>query len=291
MASEQVTKPKRTMQLELTPLTAAHLPEATELSRAVQWPHRLEDWQFVLSLGEGLAAHAEGRLVGTAMHWNYERSLTRIGMVLVDPAAHRAGIGRSLMVALLDRIAAPTIVLNATEAGGPLYRNLGFIETATIFQHQGTTASVPPASLRLGERIRPFGRNDNARLVELDANAFGIRRPQVLASLVEVAEAVVLDDAGEAAGFAFCRRFGRGLVIGPVVARDVQAAQALLAHWIGSNSGKFVRVDVPADAALSPWLEGLGLTRCDQVTTMCRGAAPSSTGPFRTFALANQALG
>ena len=64
-----------------------------------------------------------------------------------------------------------------------------------------------------------------------------------------------------------------------------------MANWIGSNSGKFVRIDVPAVSGLSPWLDGLGLKRCDQVTTMCRGAAPTSTGPFRTFALVNQALG
>ena len=205
-----MTKQQRDLQLEFTPLGAADLPAATELSRAVQWPHRLEDWQFAFALGEGLAAHAAGRLVATAMRWNYERSVTRIGMVLVDPAAQRAGIGRALMDALLRRIAAPAILLNATEVGAPLYRNLGFIGTATIVQHQGTPASLPPALLRLGERIRPLGRNDNAHLVELDAAASGMRRPQVFEALLDVAEAVVLDDAGETAGFAFCRRFGRG---------------------------------------------------------------------------------
>ena len=270
---------------------ATDLPAATELSRDVQWPHRLEDWQFVLALGQGLAAYAGDRLVGTAAWWTYEHAVTRIGMVLVDPKSQRAGIGGKLMRAVLDRITTPAIVLIATDAGEPLYRKLGFMATAAVNQHQGTAGAVPLASLRSGERIRPLGRNDTARLVELDAAAAGVQRPLVVAALIECGEAVVFDDAGEIGGFAFCRRFGRGLVIGPVVARDVAAAQALAAHWIGSHANKFLRIDVPDDTGLSPWLNELGLSRSSQVNTMCRGTPPIPASPFRVFALANQALG
>ena len=282
---------QRFQHLELTLLTATDLPAAVNLTHDVQWPHRLEDWQFVLALGQGLAATAGDRLVGTAMWWTYERAVTRIGMVLVDPQVQRAGIGRALMAGVLARIATPAIVLNATEVGEPLYRKLGFLRTATIVQHQGTSASLPLAALRAGERIRPLGRNETARLIACDAAAVGVPRTDLIEALIVHAEAVVLDDAGETAGFAFCRRFGRGLVIGPVVARDAQAAKALIAHWIGSHAGKFVRIDVPEDCNLSPWLDDLGLQRCDLVHTMCRGAPPTPTGPFRTFALVNQALG
>ena len=286
-----MSKQQRLSQLKLAPLTAADLPAVVELTRDVQWPHRLEDWQFVLALGQGLAATAGDLLVGTAMWWTYGRAVTRIGMVLVDPKVQRAGIGSTLMSAVLERIETPTIVLNATEVGEPLYRKLGFLPMAAIVQHQGTTASVPLTALRVGERIRPLGRNETARLFACDVAATGVERSAVIEALVSDTEAVVLDDAGETAGFAFCRRFGRGLVIGPVVARDVQAAKALIAHWIGSHTSKFVRIDVPADSGLSPWLGDLGLAGSDPVNTMCRGPAPTAIGPFRTFALVNQALG
>src|SRR5258706_11563362 len=100
------------------------LPAAHALSKDVGWPHRLEDWQSVLSVGEGIVAHSAGRLIGTAMWWAYERKVARIGMVIVDPAIQRSGIGRALMLASLDRITENTVILNATKAGEKLYRQL-----------------------------------------------------------------------------------------------------------------------------------------------------------------------
>jgi Acetyltransferase (GNAT) domain len=113
----------------------------------------------------------------------------------------------------------------------------------------------------------------------------------VIAALIENGEAVVLDDAGETVGFAFYRRFGRGHVIGPVVARDTASAKALIAHWIGSNAGMFMRIDVPGESGLSNWLEELGLARVDNVVTMVRGAPLKHAAGFHVFGAVNQALG
>jgi GNAT superfamily N-acetyltransferase len=286
-----VLNPRPAAALQLRPLTAADLPAATDLSQAVQWPHRLEDWQFVLALGHGLAAYAGDRLVGTALWWTYERCVTRIGMVLVDPSVQRGGIGRVLMDAVLEQVTTPTVQLNATAAGDPLYSKLGFLPLASIVQHQGLSGTVPLAALRAGERIRPLGRNETASLITLDAVACGVRRPKVIEALIEHAEAVVLDAAGETAGFAFCRRFGHGQLIGPVVARDAQTAQTMLAHWIAQNTGKFTRVDLPADSGLSPWLDEFGFARSSPVNTMSRGTPLVDSQEFRTFALVSQALG
>jgi hypothetical protein len=195
------------------------------------------------------------------------------------------------MLGILDRIAEPTVLLNATKQGETLYRQLGFQDIGSIVQHQGVAFSTPLVPLRAGERIRPLGRNDAARLVELDAIACGGRREGVIAALIENGEAIVLDDAGETVGFAFCRRFGRGHLIGPLVARDTAGARALIARWIGSNAGTFMRIDVPGASGLSDWLEELGLARVDSALTMVRGVAPKSDGGFQAFAAVNQALG
>jgi hypothetical protein len=52
------------------------------------------------------------------------------------------------------------------------------------------------------------------------------------------------------------------------------------------------RIDIPEDAGLSPWLEGLGLAHVGGPVAMLRGASniPGSTNA-RIFALASQALG
>ena len=49
----------------IEPLEEKHLPQAHALSAALGWPHRVEDWRFVLGLGHGLAAIDGDRLQGT----------------------------------------------------------------------------------------------------------------------------------------------------------------------------------------------------------------------------------
>ena len=276
---------------EILKMAAQNLPAAQALSRAVNWPHRLEDWQFVHSVGQGLVAYSGDQLVGTAMWWTYDSTIVRLGMVIVDPTIQRSGVGRALMLGILDRTSEPTLLLNATKQGEALYRQLGFLGAGSIVQHQGASCSAPLVPLRDGERIRPLGRNELARLVELDAAACGVRREGVIAALIEAGEAVVLDDAGETVGFAFYRRFGHGYTIGPVVARDTASARALISHWAGSNAGMFMRIDVPGESGLSNWLEELGLARVGNAVTMVRGAPPKPAAGFHVFGAVNQALG
>lgn len=272
-------------------MTAGDLPAAQALSRAVSWPHRLEDWQFVHRIGQGLVACSADRVVGTAMWWNHEGKIARLGMVIVDPSLQRSGIGRALMQGVLARIGAPVVLLNATKEGEPLYRKLGFREFGSIVQHQGVPVAAPSASLRPGECIRAASRYDLATLATLDAAACGARREDIIAALIASGEAVVLEDAGTAVGFAFCRRFGRGHLIGPIVAPDATHAKTLIAHLIVAQAGTFLRIDVPGASGLSDWLEQARLLRVDEVVAMARGEPPEQGEHFRAFAAVNQALG
>jgi GNAT superfamily N-acetyltransferase len=276
--------------LEVAPLSVADLPAALALSQAVKWPHRLEDWRFVFEIGAGLAAFSGGRLIGVAMWWPYGDRQSRIGMVIVDPSLQRAGVGRRLMARILNRAASPTILLNATKEGEALYRRLGFQPIGEIFQHQGVAAAEPALAARDGQRLRPFERRDADVVLALDAAAVGAERRRLIDRLLIEGEAILLEEGGAVAGFAFHRRFGRGGLIGPVAARDAGSAQALIAHWIGVEPGLFQRIDLSSDLGLSPWLEARGLKQVDSVTTMVLGAPPQ-TGAVKIFGIANQALG
>lgn len=91
------------------------------------------------------------------------------------------------------------------------------------------------------------------------------------------------------AGFAVARRFGRGTVIGPVIAPDEAGAIAVVAAL--AEPGAFTRLDVPAEAtALAGFLSDHGLARVDTVIAMTAGAWRSAPPPHR-FALIAQALG
>ena len=97
--------------------------------------------------------------------------------------------------------------------------------------------------------------------------------------------------AASPVGFSVLRRFGRGLVIGPVVAPDVASARALISHWCNLYAGEFMRIDVDAESGMPPWLESLGLKRVGTGTTMVRGKLPPRGPACGGWALITQAMG
>jgi GNAT superfamily N-acetyltransferase len=272
-------------------LNAGDLEAAQSLSREFQWPHRLEDWQFGLAHGQGVAALRDGELVGTALHWRWGKQHATVGLVMVSPRMQGQRLGQHLMHAVMAGLEGRTVLLHATPEGRGLYERMGFEIVGEIRQHQGLAAPAPILALAPGERLRPLGRNDAKALVALDTRAAGMPRDAVLHQLLAEGEAVVLARGGEAVGFSIVRRFGRGYAIGPVVAPDLTSAQALVGHWCSRYAGKFLRIDVDAASGLPEWLEGQGLPRVDTVTTMVRGGPLERGTAVGGWALVNQAMG
>ena len=275
----------------LRAMQADDLGAAHALSLEVHWPHRLADWQLVFELGQGIVAERDGELVGAAMSWLWGPGHATLGLVIVDPRCRGRRIGFRMMQALLALLSGRSIWLNATQAGRGLYERLGFVRVGEVRQHQGTALSAPLVALAEGWRLRPSDHNDQASLIKLDALGRGMPRDHLLTGLLTQADTVVLDYADQARGFAMLRRFGRGLVIGPVVAPDAAGAMALIAYLVGLSAGKFVRIDVDFDGGLTEWLESLGLLRVDMATEMLRGSIPAGEAVVRRFALVTQALG
>jgi len=264
---------------------------AHKLSLAVRWPHRIEDWEFARRLGTGHVAEESRGLVGTVLSWKFGPRHAALGMVIVDPQWQGRGVGRELMARALADLGDRTVLLHATPAGQGLYARLGFAPVGKVDQHQGTARNVPPASLSRGERLRPVGRSDAAKLSALAARATGMSRSNAIAALLAAAEGIVLDRNGEPIGFALIRRFGKGQLVGPVVAPDVGRAKALIGHWIASSARQFLRIDVGSGSGLGEWLASLGLPKVDTVVVMVRGKPPHPDAGLRQYAIANQALG
>jgi len=274
----------------LRAMIAADIDQATELSREQAWPHREEDWALFLRLGEGIVAECDGRIVGTIMAWRYGADHASIGMVIVSPTMQGQGLGRGLMEAMLARLEGRSIVLNATDEGLPLYRKLGFVEAGMVYQHQAVAGVMPLAELRPGERVRPTGGADDM-LADIYRRASGMDRAALFERLADEASTVVLTADHHPTGFAQFRRFGRGWLVGPVVAPDSAGAKALILHWLATGAGSFCRLDVTGQSGLSDWLEEIGLPRVGQVVAMVRGTAPVAAPGIAVQALAAQALG
>lgn len=294
LASPDRRKFEETSVAVLNKLNTQHLPQALTLSSALGWPYRLEDWAFAHRLGEGLALQQDDRLVGTAMRWDYGDAFASVGMIIVAQASRGHGYGARLFDALLDSAGARSIFLNSTAEALELYRRRGFVPTGTLNQHQGVFLSAGEQSgvAESGDcRVGSASGSDLTEIIRLDEAALGMPRPELLMSIAEVGRFYVLSRGGSVTGYAACRAFGKGHVIGPVIAPDVDTARVLIDSILSQLPTGFVRVDTRADSGLSPWLESRGLPRVDTATPMIRGASPPASEGARVFALCSQSLG
>ncbi len=284
--SEQTAERRSLRPVALSP---EHLPQALALSQALQWPYRLEDWAFALALGRGFAVEIDARLAGTALWWPYGQDQASAGMIIVAADAQRMGIGRALMEALLADAAGRSMILNSTREGFSLYKSLGFVERGHVHQHQAMLTHAPapdPAAA-----TRPFRAADLEAVRRLDHAASGMERAVLIDALFGIGEVKVVKRDGVVCGYGCARRWGRGIVIGPVVAETAAEARGLISALAAPHAGRFVRLDVTSACGLSPWLEAIGLPRVDQVVAMTRGEPPRSSAHAALFALASQSLG
>nr|WP_311740010.1 GNAT family N-acetyltransferase [Bradyrhizobium sp. CB1015] len=273
----------------LVPFARSHLEGALKLSQEMTWPYRLEDWNVALQLGTGFVLERAGTVIGTAAWWPYGETHASAGMIIVAKAAQGRGYGARLMDALLSSARPRTITLNSTAEGIMLYRRRGFVPIGVIHQHQGipTQPHEPPRS----GLMRSMTTSDFEAVAQLDREATGLERRRMLDRLVRSGDGYLLQRDGMARGYVISRLFGRGHVIGPVIAETPADARALIEAALANLGCRFVRIDTSATSQLGEWLEGIGLQRVSDATTMILGTQPPAVGPARTFALANQSFG
>lgn len=273
----------------LLPFSTQHLEGGLALSREMSWPYRLEDWAVALDLGKGFALVRDQHVIGTAAWWPYGETGASAGMIIVSRAEQGRGYGARLMDAILDEAGSRVVQLNSTKEGRLLYERRGFHPIGSIHQHQGivSAAESGPAATS----VRPAASSDHPAIAMLDHDATGWRRTAMLDRLLTATNAWVLERGGAVRGYAISRLFGRGHVIGPVIADDAADARALIEAALAPLAGQFVRIDTASTTGLGDWLVRLGLERVNEALTMERGLSAPLPGPARRFALANQSFG
>ena len=293
----RLTKTLDPYELRAVPMSQADVPQLHELSVSVVWPHRPEDWELAIRHGHGIVARDEiERLVGSAMWFPLGEAHAAVGMVITSPRLQEHGTGRWLMGLLAEQTGKRGLVLNATRPAYRLYISLGFMPLGPVFQHNGEVTARPDMGqlpALHGARLRAFAPEDRAAVLALDAAAYGAERRGVLEEVMDISHGLVMERGGEVCGFALCRKFGRGHVIGPVVAEGEEDVLHLIAPLVADHHGQFLRMDTRAeDGPLRRFLVAHGLVHHDTVTRMALGPAlPAPQGAARTFGLLNQAFG
>ncbi|MEB5705585.1 GNAT family N-acetyltransferase [Pantoea anthophila] len=279
------------MSLTLRAMTPDDIEQCYRMTQALKWPHRREDWQLALQLGEGTVIEEQGRVIGSAVLWRWGEHAATLGLVIVDNQQQGRGFGKQLMLAQLEKVPDGNVRLHATEMGKGLYEKLGFVSSGEIRQHQTRAlASLPDVVIPAGLHLRPATPADHAALVKLDQQAHGMHRPALFDHLLGDCETLLLqDDQQQIQGFASLRRFGHGWAIGPVIAAELPVAQALVATLMQPLQGQFLRIDTDASLPLASWLNTLGLDQVDAPTTMVRGTPWTPQG-MQAFGLMTQAM-
>jgi len=275
-------------EIEIQDFGPEHIEGAVALSRQENWPHRPQDWQMALQLSSGaVALDDQGRVAGTILVTPYGADCAMINMVIVDRNVRGKGLGRRLMDQAFALAGDRPLRLVATAAGMPLYERLGFAPSGTILQHQGKVAE-----LGLPEGVEAASADDLADIKALDRDAYGADREALIDALVGRGQFALIRRNGTIEAYAAIRPFGRGEVIGPVIAGNALEAEALISFLAATRPGAFLRVDTDSRTGIAGWLTKIGLTHVGGGVAMDR---PPRNGAEqirpKVYALANQALG
>lgn len=264
-----------------------------ELTVGVFWPHRWRDLDVFISLGEGyLAVDEIGRAMGSAMCFKAGTDFAMLGIMVTAPRLQTMGTGRWLLSRIMADCPGRDMRLSATRQGYRLYKDAGFTPLGTIWQHQGITRPIHKPAPVAGVSLRALEPADGAAIRALDTQAYGAERTRTIDCMLDLSEAVVAELAGEIRGFALRRRFGRGWVIGPLVAEDEGTAMMLAAELIQRSEGEYVRLDTPVESeTFGAFLSAAGMGVHDTVTEMYTGAQRRPLNGTRMFALAAHSLG
>lgn len=265
----------------------SYLPDFMALVAEVGWPHTPEDISSLLLLGRPWRAmdHQSSETIGVAVWWPMGREYGRVGLVIVSPKHQGRGIGRAMMQKVMEDAGARSLMLLATEDGKPLYEKLGFESVGLTQRHQGQYAHSPTGE----SGIRPASPEDLNEIIELDADVTGFDRSPMITQMFSDGSANLVRTNDQVTGYAIARPFGLGHVLGPLVARNDDDAEALFSATARPG---VLRVDRPIETEnLGRFLEARDLPGHEITHSMARGAPPKSGGQGRIISMAGHAWG
>ncbi len=278
-------------------LDESDLPAAMRLKDAAGWNQTVEDWRTFLELAPDgcFAIEEDGEVVATSTALPYDGDFGWVGLVLVDPARRRRGLGTEVFLrakAFLEEVGR-TPALDATPEGRGVYEGHGFEAIGELERLIGDA----PAGLEAHPACRALTASDMPAIATIDRDAFGANRTLLLERLAARTPdlALVLDGPAGIAGYLLARRGSRFTQLGPCVATDPSAGIALLETAMSRLTGHPIAVDVFRETPTRAHLDRIGLRVERLLTRMVRnprhGAAPPGGSPDLIVAITGPEFG
>jgi GNAT superfamily N-acetyltransferase len=262
------------MAVEYRDLTPEDIPAGLRLCRIAGWNQLAADWELFLRLSPRgcRAAVQNGRVVGTVTTVNYENRFAWVGMVLVDPDVRGQGVGTQLLREAMNLLRGiPSVRLDATPQGRPVYQRLGFKDEYELCRMQLTEVAADrldnsQKSLRsspgeTGElTVRPVKAEDLAGVSEMDRRIFGADRHEILQWALQQSPdyAWIALSSGDIKGYCFGRHGFNFDQVGPVLSQNQLVSQRLVTACL-SSAKRGTRLIVDPLLHSPGWLEWLRL--------------------------------
>lgn len=255
-------------------LTDRHLVGCLALSRSANWNQNEADWRVMLAIGRGWGLTlADGTLAASTVILPYGGKFAWISMVLVLPEHRRKGYASLLLQKALKENArlGLTSILDATPAGHEVYVQEGF-QDRWGFKRFSLSSFAKDISLE--KEVRPIVKTDWPAILELDLQAFGASRERLLRNLASrlPEAALAVERGGKFAGFVLGRDGREARQIGPLVARDADAANRLLNAAVAGVRPPVYMDIVDHAPAMQAWAQTRGFEFQRPFTRMVHGA-------------------
>ncbi len=253
-----MTEPTEALRLRrLEPDKADH---CVALSAEAGWNQTEADWRLMLTLGAGVGFFiGDDTLVATAIALPFGDRFAWISMVLVSRPYRHRGLATRLMenrLTYCENMGLPA-VLDATDAGRPIYAPLGFRDLWRIVRLEANGLPGLDTEPQADIPVRPLAGDDLDWISRYDAASFGANRAEILRHLYcRKPDRAFVAEAGDGLrGFVLARDGRLALHVGPLVADDAATAIALAARAMSRVKGRvFVdAVDRP-DSTFTSWL-------------------------------------
>lgn len=264
-------------------LSSGDVAQAMELSAEAGWNQLPADWRLFMAHGKVFGLFDGKVLVATAAIMPYGDDFAWIGMVLTRKDWRGRGHGTALLKTCIAELEAMgrTALLDATPAGEPLYRSLGFEdgERFTRWQGMGGGAAVAPAPATsdpavLAAANAAFGADRTPLLVDFSARCPAARR-----------------SAPQGAAHAFGRDGRIATQIGPVVGADEAAVADLVEGVVAALDGPVFLDVADSRPLLVERLRALGFARQRPFLRMKKGPRPAPGRAGETAVIAGPEFG
>ena len=263
---------------EIRKMTPAELEMVLGWARDEGWNPGLEDAQaFYTADPDGFFLKTiDGTPAAAISVVNHSDDFAFLGLYICIPEFRGQGHGISLWNAALKHAGSRCVGLDGVPDQQDNYRKSGFEWAGRTVRFGGTVSGASAGTVATPA--------DMAEILQMDEAAQGYKRAAYLSSWLQqtrTRKTLILRKGGKIIGYATGRACHAGMKIGPLWAKDVKTAWALIRAHVAEGESADLFIDVEdSQPKLSEFLESQGFAPAFETARMYLGTPPKgrSTG-------------